>query len=284
MSGVCFKCANDLDDNYVSCQGFCGATFHPECSSTNVEFLAEVIRQPQCMWFCASCTKLMADLRFRKSVRAAFDAGRASVTDSETGVIEQLKAELLTELKTEIRASFTALLNSNSFTPVSSRPPLNPVAAQGRRLMLHPDPIKPPKPILIEGAGSPISPSIGVKTVSQRPIKFWLYLSRISPEVTAEQICALGTKCLGTTDIEAYRLVAKGRDVSTLSFVSFKVGFSTELKNKALAPSTWPQGIQFREFIDQRANFWSPEVQPSQPPELNHLSRNSSPENMTLME
>ena len=41
----------------------------------------------------------MADLRFRKSVRAAFDAGRASVTDSETGVIEQLKAELLTEPK-----------------------------------------------------------------------------------------------------------------------------------------------------------------------------------------
>lgn len=99
---------------------------------------------------------------------------------------------------------------------------------------------------------------------SKQP-KFYLYLSRIAPEVSVEQVTALVKKRLDADDILVTRLVAKGRDVSTLSFVSFKVGMNPEHKIKALSTSTWPKGIVFREFSGDSSsgNFWRPK--PSSP-------------------
>lgn len=79
--------------------------------------------------------------------------------------------------------------------------------------------------------------------------KFWLYLSRIRPDTTDNVISAIAKECLETTmDPEVVRLVPKGVDTSGLSFISFKVGLDPVLKNVALDPSTWPDGILFREF------------------------------------
>ncbi|XP_055622381.1 uncharacterized protein LOC129765949 [Toxorhynchites rutilus septentrionalis] len=56
---------------------------------------------------------------------------------------------------------------------------------------------------------------------------------------------------LNTDDeLSVFKLIAKDKDISTLSFVSFKVGLDPSLKTKALDSETWPEGVLFREFED----------------------------------
>lgn len=78
--------------------------------------------------------------------------------------------------------------------------------------------------------------------------------------------CSLVLRRLGTDDVEVVRLVAKNRDVNTLSFISFKIGLSANFKDRALSSSTWPRGVYFREFQNLRSNenFWKPQVTPNQ--------------------
>lgn len=45
-------------------------------------------------------------------------------------------------------------------------------------------------------------------------------------------------------------IVAKGRDIHTLSSISVEVGMSTDFVTKALCNLTWSKGIYFREFSD----------------------------------
>lgn len=84
--------------------------------------------------------------------------------------------------------------------------------------------------------------------------KFWLYLSRIRTDVTNEAIAEMVKANLELeTDPDAVKLVSKGADVSNMSFISFKVGLDPSLQKKALDPSTWPEGVLFRQFEDLAA-------------------------------
>lgn len=270
---ICHSCANDLVGEYVSCQGFCNAVFHPTCCGISLELLKEVVSHRQMFWLCKSCSNLMSDLRHRRSVQCAFEAGQELSLSHHNRIVEQLKTEILSELKAEINSNFAKLISSNSLTPKSigrggSGGPLIP--GRGRLNFennLKPIPEKNPKASLVE-TGNESSPTNGFAAGNDGP-RFWLYLSRVSRRVTEAQIAKLAADRLGTTDIIATRLVAKGRDVSKMKFISFKVGMHADLKNKALFPSSWPEGLVVREFEDRNSeNFWEPSdaVNRPQPP------------------
>ena len=79
--------------------------------------------------------------------------------------------------------------------------------------------------------------------------RFWLYLSKICADVTAEAVCAMTKANLSIeNDPTVVKLVPKGKPIESLSFVSFKIGLDSALKQKALDPETWPEGLLFREF------------------------------------
>lgn len=85
--------------------------------------------------------------------------------------------------------------------------------------------------------------------------KFWLYLSGLHPLVTVDDIHKITSRCLKlTAPADVVRLVPKGVDMANLTFVSFKVGLDPSTKDLALDAATWPNGILFREFIDQSKN------------------------------
>lgn len=78
---------------------------------------------------------------------------------------------------------------------------------------------------------------------------FWLYLSGLNPQVSADDISKVVRSCLQTEDdVKSIKLVPKNVDLTRLTFVSFKVGLPLTLKEVALRASTWPKGIRFREF------------------------------------
>lgn len=82
-----------------------------------------------------------------------------------------------------------------------------------------------------------------------RDQKFWLYLSRIRPDVTNDAVRSMVKANLALdTDPDVVKLVSKDKDISTLNFVSFKIGLEPSQKSRALDPATWPTGLLFREF------------------------------------
>lgn len=92
---------------------------------------------------------------------------------------------------------------------------------------------------------------ISVPTTAKPETKFWLYLSRIRPDVTNEEMSAMVRANLELTqDPEVVKLVAKGADITNMSFISFKIGLDPALKPIALDPLSWPEGLMFREFED----------------------------------
>lgn len=258
MSSVCHSCANELDQSVsIKCRGFCTAVFHPGCTGLSGDMLEEVIRNRQLFWLCKACSSLMHDIRFRKSVKMAHEVGSSKQLNEHSEILEALKTEVMAELKTEIRSNFAMLIGSNSLTPRTST---NRKGVGRRRLFgIRKQPADPSKNLLC-GEGSGEIPG-GVTVVKRDDPKFWVYLSRISPDVTAEQVISMVKSRLATEDVVAFRLVPKDRDISTLSFVSFKVGMKQELRAKALTASTWPTGIYFREFEEKgrrEQNFWKP--------------------------
>lgn len=265
MTTTCHSCATDVADDSISCNGFCKAEFHLKCVNITLAVCDEVKKNTQLFWMCRSCTKLMDDIRFRNSIRGAYEAGQENVLGAHNEVVQKMKSDIMNELKSELRLNFAALINSSSLTPKSSTRPTNATGSLRRRQLFgKPEVFERRQQDLMCGTGSSLSPSQGTFAVPPPKQKFWLYLSRISRDVTVEQMRELAMQRLETNDVEAFRLVANGKDVSSLSFISFKVGMSPDLKAKALSTSTWPKGILFREFKDNRsvANFWNPSRTP----------------------
>lgn len=249
---VCNSCAEEIGDDHVVCQGFCNAAFHFKCCGLSENLRNEVASRNQLFWLCVSCSKLMSDLRCRRSIRSAYDVGIEYNVARHSEAIELLKEEILCELRTEIRSSFATLVNSRSCTPIVPRQVIpNAGTTRGRRLFKE----KRPKPVnaapAVPATGNSVSPStIGVVADSRKDPKFWLYLSRLSRHTTVDQVSALVKSRLGIDDVDVVRLVGKGQDVSKMAFISFRVGMKLELKDTALNPSIWPKGILLREFIN----------------------------------
>lgn len=87
------------------------------------------------------------------------------------------------------------------------------------------------------------------------PAKFWLYLSGFQPLISPDDVQKIGGRCLDlSSPCDVIRLVPRGKDVSNMSFVSFKIGLDPSLEQRALLSSTWPDGLVFREFVDQPKN------------------------------
>lgn len=176
---ICHACANDVAGEFVPCQGFCNAVFHIECCGTNSELLKEISSHRQIFWLCKSCSNLMSDLRHRRSVQCAFEAGQELSLSHHNRIVEQLKSEILSELKNEISLNFDKLISSSSLTP--SRFTGGSLNIGGRRLFANdPKPAPEKKPgVVVPNAEKNSSPSDGIAVGDEGP-RFWLYLSRVA--------------------------------------------------------------------------------------------------------
>lgn len=267
---LCHACAGDVNDEYVPCQGFCNAVFHLNCSGAKTELLKEIAAHRQIFWLCRSCTTLMTDLRHRRSVQCAFEAGQELSLSHHNRIVEQLKSEILSELKSELSSNFAKLIASNSLTPRSSGQGAGGSRGTGSRRLFDNNPAPPPVPNplppkddvgkhggLADGVLKDDADGNGIAASVED--RFWLYLSRVSRRVNEEQITKLAVDRLGVNDIKVKMLVAKGKDVSRMKFISFKVGMHVDLKDRALDSNTWPRGLVIREFEERSGEFfWEP--------------------------
>lgn len=204
---------------------------------------------------------MMANARF-KNTMVSMNAATKEVNDVYQKLVEELKTEikdsLITELRQEIQGGFNRLSPAPAPLPLRFRFGLNPTPKRDRDEDQTPMLEQPAK--IFRGTAHPANNLLTVPAV-RRDDKFWVYLTKISPDVNERDVQQLVKECLLTDDVETKILVPKGRPLSTLTFVSFKVGVGHDLKSKAMDPSTWPPEIEFREFVEYGSNvphFWKP--------------------------
>lgn len=90
-----------------------------------------------------------------------------------------------------------------------------------------------------------------------------IWVSRLNPETTTEQIAEYIVKNTSITDkakFNVHKLVKKDRELSTLKFVSFKIEANQEEFDVLSEPDIWPEDVMVREFLKDRTlgDFFPP--------------------------
>lgn len=232
------------------------------CSGLTEEMYVSAKASAHLVWMCTACKNLISKARFANAL--------VSVSKASETVIESIKTEIresvLEEIKNEIKSNFKTLINSVPRTPQSFyRTPLSqPTRSKRLRENDGDDDVesRPPAKAMCGVGTCEVATNLVVpETTDQDSAKFWLYLSGILPEVPEAKVVELAESQLKTSNLRVVKLVARGRDPKSLSFVSYKIGMPLELKSIALAAETWPRGIRFREFENlgsKRQFFWRP--------------------------
>lgn len=81
-----------------------------------------------------------------------------------------------------------------------------------------------------------------------------IWISRIHRETTEEELAVYIKESIGikTDDINVRKLVKKDREISSYSFVSFRINCSSANFNTLMNPMYWPSNSQLREFEIER--------------------------------
>lgn len=206
--------------------------FHMSCAGVSRALLGYFTsHKNNLFWMCVKCAELFENSHFRS----------ISVCTQETSPLTSL-SEAIKDLRVEIKQL------SSKPTPVPAPPvPQNTAGQPSQTLRAR----HTPQSAAQYGSKETSQNIVTKQNPTAGEDKFWLYLSRIRPDTAIEVVSALAKDCLDISkDPEVVKLVPKGKDTTGLSFISFKIGLDPELKNIALDPSTWPEGILFREFED----------------------------------
>jgi hypothetical protein len=227
------------------------------------ELYKEISGKSAVFWMCKGCRDIMRNARF-KNCMASMNEATIELNDTYQKIVEELKSEIKETLLSEIRQEIQGGFNKLSPAVHSPLPPRvfkfgsinTPKRSRDDEARASDQPAK-----ILRGTGPPTA-GIPLAPTDRPADKFWVYLTKISPDVSEADVEKLVKECLHTDEVVAKSLIPKGRPRSTLSFVSFKVGVNFVLKPKAMDPLSWPQGIEFREFIDDSTrpqNFWRPQ-------------------------
>lgn len=215
----------------------CERLAHMKCLGWNRSNLDFVSSQSNVLWFCNDCITVVEQCKTPNTPTTA-DSVASAVSDALDSCFKGVKDEI-----SQTNALIRALSEKLTSNPSSNKRP--------RDEMLGDTPRSKP---VIKLVGGTRETEKFVETVPKPVDKFWIYLSRIAPHVSEDDISLLVQECLPDSHPVVKKLVKKDADLTKLEFVSFKAGVDMQMKNLALDPSVWPQGIYFRAFKD----IWGP--------------------------
>lgn len=245
----CQKVISDSDS--VTCRGYCGNSYHMLCVRLDLPREVLETHKRNLFWMCDQCADLFSNEHFRKMTSGC---NNGNVHDDVS--LESIKDDI-SGLK-EIVKTLTTKIESKPLTPLFNDPRPKPT---------FPFPVpNTPKRIREDRQGSQFKPSNMrgtktaselVKTVAPPEDLLWIYLSAFHPNTSENDIANLARDCLDLgTDAQpkVVKLVPRDMDPGKLTYVTFKVGVSKSIKDKALSTDTWPENVYFREFENLSKN------------------------------
>lgn len=241
---ICSKCNTAVADGqtYTICQGFCTDAYHAECVKlTDADVLS--FKRNRCIWWlCVSCTSLMSQIRNDKSLLSK----RSNFAPEDNQSMNMVLANDILELKKEIAIIQRTIADQSdrtaTTTSINDSPPLARSSPKSNRKLMH---------------GSKCSnDSSSISSVPRD--KVWLFFTRLRNTVSENQMLRMVSTAIGSKNVIVKKLVADWKDVSTMPYVSFKIGIEAEFRNIAMRRSTWPVGVCYREFYNEY-DIWEPE-------------------------
>lgn len=225
---------------YTVCNGPCNSAFHISCVGISRDQLRSISRG--IIWLCNSCLSSFNDWKSSTMDPTMPDATGMNQDISELKIQVSRIIDALDKI-TPNESSFAGAVLRNS-TPVTTSSLLN-----GTNVSYE----------CIGGCDQREQNGELEETMDRR--SFSLLLTNIDSAVSEGDIKSMVCRCLDAPvdDCEhVVKLVPKRIDCRFLDYVSFKVVIKWKWKTLALRASTWPNGIQFREFLCRQSNTWKP--------------------------
>lgn len=240
MAATCKQCSLPVIglDN-MKCHGFCSQLVHLKCIGWKRPNMDFVNQNDNLLWLCNDCLNILDCVKANGTIPAVQEVFAKAVEQSLQQVSSQIN---------DIKTAIMSIQGTSSTAAPQAWPALKRARAEVDR-----SPRVKHSGELMVGTKLLDSTSKLIRTVPKPEAKFWLYLSRIDPGVSEDDVITLVQECLKCDDtIVVRKLLKKDADLASLQFISFKVGLNIKYKNAALNTSTWPSGILFREFEDLR--------------------------------
>lgn len=250
----CCKCSNPISSTQdaVSCIG-CSRNFHANCefggSSTEIRGVLAILRLRQNVIFlCTCCKTWIVDSNFGVLVEKV--NGLSAVAPDTSKIEEDIATnrKLIESLSAKLDE-----MSSCTSSPVSSSSRLKNIVMPGKhQVAKEADRIQPPQSECVIGSCEDVDDGI-----TAAPVKKFIYASKFTNTTTPEALRKFlsGKLMVAEGEMDCRLLVAAGREVSSLSFVSFKIEVGLDLFNKLMQPDIWPSGVLVREFISRPKNF-----------------------------
>lgn len=255
----CCECKGDINDIEPMRCGFCEAYLHinQTCCGINIRGLKEAFNQGKLILICTTCR---VELNSR-SIRSYIADNKQAAPASSIPIELPLQVEQLSDVVKTLSRKIDTLVCAQNQPNWPTEPTWPKLGMKRRRLDETP----------IYQSSS----DCGTKTIDLSDLtvpivpnadKFWLYLSGLNPLITDADVQKIVSRCLNVAEpADLVRLVPKGKDISSMTFVSYKVGLDQDLKTKALDTTSWPVGLLFREFVNQPKNMDRRTIPPNVP-------------------
>lgn len=250
----CGQCKLDINDLEPIRCCFCDTFYHisAQCTGFNSRGCKELLASGKLQFICTLCRNKLNGMCVEDYINNALNqpCKCSHVEQNLIAIVDKLTA-----VASNIKSTVEQL-------PIVHQPEMNLASTVNTEIWPR---IKHPR--LDNAVRNELAPDRGTKTLdlsdlsvpcitsSIQPRKFWLHLSGFNPNISDDDMRVIILRCLNTNEnIELFRLVPKGKDISSLSFLSFKIGVDPSLKQLALNPATWPVGILLREFVARPKN------------------------------
>lgn len=245
---LCAECKLEVNDLEPVICGFCEALFHirPQCCGFNQRSCKDVFSQGKVLFICSVCRNELNGRSVRDYIKDMQNLHTAPARpDSLDDQVQQLTAVVET-LSHKLDNFVCGAIRPPPSEPITPQWPRLSVKRRRREFDQNPLPAND------RGTKSIDLSDLSVPFIvpAASPPNFWLYLSAFQPLITVDGVQKIVSRCLEIiSPADFIRLVPKGKDVTNMEFISFKIGLDIALKERALNAKNWPTGIRFREFV-----------------------------------
>jgi hypothetical protein len=238
MEGKCDGCLKPCTiEDSAECCGPCERVFHYVCTGLSKNTLKCLMESPNLSFKCDMCTT-----KCYKPLEDKLTALTKEVTSMKSLITSLLSNSMVKRVAQPTKVTAKSIPNNVANTPAQDDVFLSPIPTPS--FVAKKQPTQPTTEILGTGPQSEI--------FNLAEPKFWMYLSGLDPATDDSEIDAYLKSVFQSDTIKSVKLLPQNRNPDTCEFVSFKIGFPLNLKERALDPKSWPSGITVREFVDRK--------------------------------
>lgn len=235
----CKACTIEIvaGDIVVSCEGLCEdqCYYHARCVGLSYDEGCSCLHE-NIFWMCDSCRDAIQHARFRKAF--------IKKEDNNYDAKREINC-----LKSEVKRISEALSVIETISAVPAVPNQS-TSSEHQHSFIN----KPNSPL----SSTRLSAINSAERVTANT-NLQLYVSNIAPDVTEHELKQMICESLGAVEVlHAKCLISSWQDISTFSYVSYKITVDNQFRDAALTASNWPKGVRCREFRDFINPAWRP--------------------------